>query len=282
MMLHSIQLLHEYQADEKTIQSGITKTDYQALLINQVAEEKLVSLSSSFNQSLIKKRIVMMTQRNLKTRKKKKMLFALPATLMVLFIAAMLQSFLFITEPLHAADDNQEMNMTYDYSYHFTNTTEESMGTDSVRKKTIHVQIIESEENSDTVKTVTYQINEEDSEIIFIDKEGGVNISGSGMTTKDSIRNKEVIEVRVSEKENYVRTDSDGETTVHTTVVRSSDNTPRNVLYIIDGVEHESEDALLDLEPDDIEKVEVFKGEKVKEHTDKKVEGVIIITTKQK
>lgn len=283
MMSQSIQLLHEYQADEKTLQSGITKTDYQALLINQVTEEKLVSLSSSFNQSLIKKRILMMTQRDLKTSKKKKMLFALPATLMVLLVAAMLQSFLFITEPLQAADTSNGEAITTGYSYQFNTFEEESLDNDTVKKRTVHVQIIETENTSDTVKTVTYKITEDDSEMIFVDEEGRANFSGSGFTTKetDSTDTKKVVEVRVMKKENYVHTDTKDESTVYTLDAMSSNDSSRDLLYIIDGVESDSEDALLDLEPDEIEKIEVFKGEKIKEHTDKKVEGVIKITTKQ-
>ena len=62
MMKKSLHLVHEYLADEGTLGAGIDKTMYQALLINQVAEERLICLSSSFNNSLIKKRMIMMTK----------------------------------------------------------------------------------------------------------------------------------------------------------------------------------------------------------------------------
>ncbi len=54
MMRKSLQLVHEYQADEGALSTGIDKLKYQALLVNQVAEERLVSLSTGFNHSLIK------------------------------------------------------------------------------------------------------------------------------------------------------------------------------------------------------------------------------------
>lgn len=60
MMRKSIHLVHEYLADEGVLNQGIDKVNYLELLLNQVAEERLISISSSFNQSLIKKRIIMM------------------------------------------------------------------------------------------------------------------------------------------------------------------------------------------------------------------------------
>lgn len=52
---------HEYLADKGVVDSGIDKLSYQALLINHVAESKLINLTSGFNNSLIKKRIMMMS-----------------------------------------------------------------------------------------------------------------------------------------------------------------------------------------------------------------------------
>ena len=63
-MRNAIQLLHEYLADEGTINSGIDTLKYQALLVNQMAEAKLINLSSNFNHSLIIKRITMINNQN--------------------------------------------------------------------------------------------------------------------------------------------------------------------------------------------------------------------------
>ncbi len=59
---------HEFIADKGVIDTGINKIEYQTLLINQIAEEKLLTLSSGFNHSLIKKRIVMMTKNKFKQK----------------------------------------------------------------------------------------------------------------------------------------------------------------------------------------------------------------------
>jgi hypothetical protein len=85
MMRNSIHLVHEYLADYGVLKTGIDRFRYQVLLLNQVAEEKLICLSSSFSHSLIKKRIIMMTKSKLKTSSKLKILALLPLVAILLF-----------------------------------------------------------------------------------------------------------------------------------------------------------------------------------------------------
>ena len=84
-MRNSIQLVHEYLADEGALSTGIDRLRYQALLINQVSEERLICLSSGFNHSLIKKRMIMMTKRKFNQQTKLRILTLIPLTL-ILFI----------------------------------------------------------------------------------------------------------------------------------------------------------------------------------------------------
>jgi len=85
MMKNSVQLVHEYLADEGVLNTGTDKLRYQALLINQIAEERLICLSSSFNHSLIKKRMIMMTKSKFNRGSKLK-IFALIPLATILFI----------------------------------------------------------------------------------------------------------------------------------------------------------------------------------------------------
>ncbi len=85
MMRNSMQLVHEYLADEGALSTGIDKLKYQALLINQVTEERLICLSSSFNHSLIKKRMIMMTKSKFNQQAKLKFLALIPVVA-ILFI----------------------------------------------------------------------------------------------------------------------------------------------------------------------------------------------------
>jgi hypothetical protein len=68
MLKQSLQLVHEYLADEGVLNKGTSVKKYQELLVNQVAEERLIHIASSFNKSLIKKRIIMMNNEKITTK----------------------------------------------------------------------------------------------------------------------------------------------------------------------------------------------------------------------
>lgn len=81
MIRSTLKLVHEYLADEGVICTGIDRLQYQALLINQVTEEKLICFSSNFNSSIIKKRIIMMNSSKLKHQNKFKTWALAPVTI---------------------------------------------------------------------------------------------------------------------------------------------------------------------------------------------------------
>ncbi|NJO87684.1 MAG: hypothetical protein HC831_01010 [Chloroflexia bacterium] len=57
MYKRELQQVHEFLADEGVLNSGADQLEYQALLVNQAAEGRLVALSSNFSYSLIKKEL---------------------------------------------------------------------------------------------------------------------------------------------------------------------------------------------------------------------------------
>lgn len=75
-----MQQLHEYLADEGVVNSGVNVLEYQALLVNQVAGDRLVCLPSGFNQSLIKKRLTMMTKAKINKKSGYRLLTLVPLT----------------------------------------------------------------------------------------------------------------------------------------------------------------------------------------------------------
>lgn len=88
MMRRSINLTHEFLADEGAIQSGIDSLHYQALMVNQVAEANIVSVTSHFNKSLLSQRIKMIANSRLYKKAKYKILVLAPVALVLfLFIA---------------------------------------------------------------------------------------------------------------------------------------------------------------------------------------------------
>jgi TonB family protein len=75
----SLRAIHEYQADQGCLSSGVPMVNYQSLLLSQVFKSKAFNLTNSFsNPSLIKKRMIMMTKKRTSTLASIKMLLAVP------------------------------------------------------------------------------------------------------------------------------------------------------------------------------------------------------------
>ena len=86
----SLRAIHEYQADQECLTSGIPVVNYQSLLLNQVFKTNSFTLSNSFsNPSLIKKRMLMMTKKPTPALANMKLLFVVPVIgLVFLFVSA--------------------------------------------------------------------------------------------------------------------------------------------------------------------------------------------------
>jgi len=84
----SLRAVHEYQADEECLSSGIPVHSYQGLVMNQVFRARIFNPSNSFsNPTLIKKRMIMMTKKRSKALANLKILLVVPmlAALLILF-----------------------------------------------------------------------------------------------------------------------------------------------------------------------------------------------------
>lgn len=60
LMIDELKTVHEYEADEAVIDSGLNLRDYQMLLIKKAVGARLPSIANSLNQSKLKKRVTMM------------------------------------------------------------------------------------------------------------------------------------------------------------------------------------------------------------------------------
>jgi TonB family protein len=75
----SLRAIHEYQADQECLSSGVPIVSYQSLLLNQVFKSGAFNLTNSFsNPSLIKKRMVMMTKKRTSSLASFKILVVVP------------------------------------------------------------------------------------------------------------------------------------------------------------------------------------------------------------
>lgn len=81
----SLRAVHEFQADEECIKSGIPLTTYQELMLDQVFKTKIFSAANRFsNSTLTKKRMVMMAKKRSGTLANLKILMALPVLVLLL------------------------------------------------------------------------------------------------------------------------------------------------------------------------------------------------------
>ena len=65
-MRKELQRIHEYEADDSVLKSGIEEKDYQRLLIQNVLGSRYSGLTNGLNSSSLKKRIIMMKRKKFK------------------------------------------------------------------------------------------------------------------------------------------------------------------------------------------------------------------------
>lgn len=246
LMKRSLHLVHEYQADEGTIRAGIKKTRYQALLINHVADEKLINISSSFNNNL-KKRMIMMTKSKNTEQGRSGIMKLLPVSAIMLFAVAVLNG-VFIPSAT-AADGNQEKKQNNkDINQEIVVT-----GYGSKPRSSTHVK--------DTVNYIVDGVTVENLDNLSPDSIESVNVLKEDRTI--IIRTKSYYRKHAPELKTTINTGSD------------------KVLYLKDG-KIISRKELETINPSDIEKIDVLKRkESIQEYTDKDFDGVILITTKK-
>ena len=75
----ALRAIHEYQADQECLSSGVPMVNYQSLLLSQVFKSGAFNLTNSFsNPSLIKKRMIMMTKKRTSAMASIKLLIVVP------------------------------------------------------------------------------------------------------------------------------------------------------------------------------------------------------------
>ncbi|MBR1788028.1 MAG: energy transducer TonB [Bacteroidaceae bacterium] len=84
MLEASLREIHEYEADDAVLRRGVTARDYQLLLIETAVDRSRYALVNSFNHSLLKNRITMMTKQKTSPWARLKVLYAVPLTLIAI------------------------------------------------------------------------------------------------------------------------------------------------------------------------------------------------------
>ena len=78
IMKNSLKDIHEFEADEAVINSGVNAKQYQLLIIKKAVGARLYSIANSFNHSSLKKRITMMIKKKSNPWARLKYLYVLP------------------------------------------------------------------------------------------------------------------------------------------------------------------------------------------------------------
>ena len=88
MLRSDLKDLHEYEADDAVLRSGANLTDYQYLLIRKAAGKSGYSVANSFNHSILKNRITMMSKSKSPLARGLRALYALPLICLCLALQA--------------------------------------------------------------------------------------------------------------------------------------------------------------------------------------------------
>lgn len=103
--------VHEYLADEGVLKTGVCKSDYQKMLMDQTFSINFNSLINSFNHSLIKRRFIMMSKVHKNKKSDIKVLLVLPAAaLLTVFLSISFSPNILAQETKKAEDKKVEVN----------------------------------------------------------------------------------------------------------------------------------------------------------------------------
>lgn len=85
---HTLKTLHEFLADQGVLTNGVSKSEYQEMLVNQAFGIQLISLSNNFNHSLIKRRLIMMSKLKTNRYVLLKMVFVIPLAAVITILVS--------------------------------------------------------------------------------------------------------------------------------------------------------------------------------------------------
>ena len=88
LLKRELQEIHEFEADNGVISTGIDATKYQLLLVKKAVGTRLYSMANGFNHSKLKKRITMMLKERTNRWARLKLLLAVPVMAGALYVFA--------------------------------------------------------------------------------------------------------------------------------------------------------------------------------------------------
>jgi beta-lactamase regulating signal transducer with metallopeptidase domain len=257
----SLLLLHEYLADEGTLNSGVERLKYQALLINQATEEKLVFVKSSFNNKLLKKRIIMMTEMKNRRNGKFRILNLISVSTIMFITVALLNSF--FPKDVKAASQKATSATTATSTQEVKKEKKRDKKDD---KKDLEEVTVTGYQKSVSAESTGQDVKKDNTETGKDLKEVTVIGYGKSEATQDKKGRQETttITVKSNSTANNIVISENKSSLDEVTVIGYSNGRnsqiPDSVNYIVDGV---SVKNISDLNPDSIGSVNVLKQDKL-------------------
>lgn len=255
-----IKNIHEYQADDAVIKSGIDASAYQLLLIKKAVGDRLYSIANSFNHSKLKNRITMITKKKSTLWSALRVLYVLPLSLFAV-----------------AAFASEEVTSVMA-------PVSEVKIKDSIQADTIKVKKSTSGSDSkqayvnESIKVTVNDLKQASGNTIIIKKTNSEKVELDTIIIRRSVNDSTRAVIRTKINTFVYTSDSVKNNRVATFSSKNGDSL--NVLLFVDGVEKDTM-FIKQIDSKDIKEVRVFRGAKATaEFGEKAKNGVVVITTK--
>lgn len=314
LLRHEIRAVHEYQADQQVLIHGIDARQYQQLLIRKCVGEQKFALANNFHQRDLHKRIQMMMKKSSEKQMKWRYTAAFP--LLFLVMVALSVPKLNASIPEKTSEKSLEIALQEgDPSVLPGDSVEQSNGAPEGRRVrivtkddsiTVSVNMGEQVDTArvkelktkkkqmEEVKVIGYGLmNQKDPiSIVSVDGEGaqplyivdGKEVASLSEFDPEQIESIEVLKQHATDKFGERGKEGVIHITTKKEVRKTFDfNDENKPLLILDGVIQDAAFELNSVSPDEIESIEVLKGNSaVKLYGEKGKNGVILINRKKK
>jgi TonB family protein len=279
----SLKEVHEYMADEEVLKQGVSKGNYQALLVNQALGGPVFTISHQFNQSLILKRIIMMTKMKTPKLAKIKVLLFIPLTAILLMafsnpehiVNPVMEKVQSLTQQINDSrllpDNLTQQNTSATEKGSVTIKGKVTDGKTSKPIKGVNIIIQGTTTGTTSDANGTFEIKADGSNVFLV-------FSHIGYTTL-------INEYKSSSGNAIIKMYTAAHDLSAINVNTSGDNQESGIkpypYVLVDGVAV-NEETFKALDPDKIESVNILKDEHATaEYGDKGKNGVILVVTKK-
>jgi len=275
LLKQELQNIHEYEADEYVINQGIDAKKYQLLLIKKaVGTQRFTSMANSFNHSKLKKRITMMLKSKSNAWARLKYLYVLPLAAITMTAFARPE----ISRELDKISSTKISELPLIKEV-LPEKKESVIPADTLANPDVDIQ---KHVNEALAKIHDMQALEEEKIQEVIDKAmAQVEKVNGQLSAIEEAKLNEQIERAIKESHEKIEKFAKQQERAMEISLTTSLAANNKIVIFIDGVKS-SQAEFDNLDPEDIQSVNVQKNKRDTEAYGKDLEGVIFIETKKK